>query len=234
MKHMLAILVILALGCTGRQNSESAPIQPADSSVAQSGTIQRDSIISRRFIHKDLSHQYDYVIDFKKIANLDGGNDSCIVQVRVFDKKTQLQIDSLGLSSIYYYGNVFQDHKNAWSFVTGKNKHNKDVNNYDGDFCVADFNFDSMEDIAIVNDCSNSGQLYSFYIQEEGGKFRLNRFLTDSMQYFPAKINSNNKTLVTYIFGGVCWIGEHKYQFDKKRNQWRQISHRSKNICEEN
>ena len=138
----------------------------------------------------------------------------------------------MGLTSIYYYDYEFKDCNNVRSYITGKNKKNQRVEDNDyGDFIIADFNFDNIEDIAIENDNSNSGPQYNFYVQDNFKKFHLDRFLTDSMGYFPAKINEKNKTLVTYIIGGACWLGEHIYKLNEKSYKWKQISHKTINLC---
>ena len=96
---------------------------------------------------------------------------------------------------------------------------------------IADLNFDSKEDIAVINDCANSGMLYNYYIQDNFRKFKLDSFLTDSMIYFPSEINKNNKTLLTRLTAGVCGLGEHKFRLNQETHKWSEISHKIINIC---
>ena len=233
MKQTLIILTIFFLGCSDRQNSGQTKDIKLDTVKTKTICVKQDSIINHTCLFQDLSSLYDYQVNFMRFVNIDGIHDSCVVKVIIFDKKVNRKVDSLTLNSIFYYDN-FKNCDNIRSYITGKNKNKEVADNDYGDLIIADFNFDSKEDIAIVNECSNSGQLYNFYVQDISGKFRLDSFLTDSMAYFPSEINIENKTLVTYIVGGVCWVGEHTYQLDMKKSKWRQISHKSINICEEN
>lgn len=72
-----------------------------------------------------------------------------------------------------------------------------------GDIVVADFNFESREDIAIRSDDENGGTYYRFYIQEKDKLFKLDSFLTDSMSIVPTYFNRTKKTLTTYQHAGV-------------------------------
>ena len=118
------------------------------------------------------------------------------------------------------------------SYSTKFNIEKKIVDNNYGDIIVADFNFDNKDDIALVNDMGgNGGVFYSYYIQNKDRKFIKDVYLTDSMTYFPSKINKNSKTLITYVHAGVCGLGEHIYRLDINKNCWKDESHKIIDIC---
>ncbi len=50
---------------------------------------------------------------------------------------------------------------------------------------MGDFNFDSTEDLAIRSEDGMAGTYYRFYVQGKDHWFRLDPFLTDSMQIVP-------------------------------------------------
>ena len=51
------------------------------------------------------------------------------------------------------------------------------------------------------------------------------------MVFFPSQINKNNKTLVTYVHAGVCWIAEHIYGYNDITGKWSEKSHKIIDIC---
>ncbi len=104
---------------------------------------------------------------------------------------------------------------------------NFSLDNDFGDLVVADLNFDSREDFAMIKDSGgNGGPVYNFYIQNESGEFILDKFLTEKMEFFPTRIVKSNRTLITKVHANVCQVGEHTYQLDVKLNKWKQIKHR--------
>ena len=79
---------------------------------------------------------------------------------------------------------------------------------------------------------SNGGPFYSYYIQQDDNTFKEDKFLSDSMTFFPNKFNLKNKTLTTYVHGGACLMVEHIYKLDKTTNTWTEISHIEIDTCE--
>jgi hypothetical protein len=196
-------------------------------------TIKKDSVLIQECFYTDLSNTFDYKIHFKRMFNVDGIHDSCIVQLNIIDKKTHIQVDSLIVYSTFLYGIVFQNCNNARSYITGKNEHKEVADNDYGELIIADYNFDSREDIALIRDSGgNGGPVYNFYIQGDNNKFLLDKYLTDSMEFFPSEFNKKKRSLVIYVHAGACWIGEHKYHINKKTGQWKQLSHKLINVCE--
>ncbi len=181
-----------------------------------------------------LSKQFDIAIDFKRYVDTIETDQICLLKVVIKDKLSKSMIDSFSIKSSNIYSFMFLSCDSMTSYTTEFKTDREIVDNYFGDIVVADLNFDGLDDIAVVNDggCSG-GPLYSYYIQSTEKKFIKDRFLTDSVEFFPSKINSNGKTLTTYVHAGVCGLGVHIYKFDKKKNIWTEKSHRIINICEE-
>lgn len=100
-------------------------------------------------------------------------------------------------------------------------------------FIVGDFNFDNKEDFAIINyEGNNAGPQYSYYIQNNSRKFLVDTLLTNTMKFFPKKINTDDKNLTISHLVGCCVIRTDiiKLQSD---GQWKEIFSESKNMSNE-
>ena len=219
------ISLFLMFSCTNQQNSN---IKQQPVKIKQEAENRKfDSIITNRCFHNDLSFEFDYEINSERFVYSDGENDSCVVSVSIFDKTSHKKIESLSLSSIFYFGDVFGDCNKTRSFLTGKNTNLEVADNYFGEFIIVDINFDTKEDVVVINDSGgNGGTLYSFYIQDEHKKFHLDTFLTDSVIYFPTKINEQNQTIVTLVHAGANGLGEHVYSYNTLTKSWKEKSHK--------
>lgn len=226
------ILALLFLSCSKKQESEQLkytnPVSNTDAKPIY------DSLSTKKCQHFNLSEEFDIKVDFERYVNTKNYDDSCFVNLSVMDKETKKVMDKILISSRFYYDVIFSDCKNVLSYSTKINLGKEGADNYYGDIIVADLNFDNKDDIVVINDSgSNGGAFYSYYMQNPGKKFVLNKFLTDSVTFFPTKINSKNKTLATYVPGGVCGLGEDIYKLNPKSNTWTRKSHRIINICEQ-
>lgn len=232
MKWAPSISIILLFACSNKQNGNAIKvIRQKDTTLKPDTAIVVDSIWTTEHYYTDLSYSNNYKLVFNRDYR-NGEISKDYWTVIIYDKKTNKKIDSFSQPMISD-GSDFQDFKNARSLVTGTNKSKDAVDNDYGDMVVADLNFDLMDDIALVNDLGgNGGRFYSYYIQRNN-KFVLNQFLTDSMVYFPSKIISKKRQLITYVHAGVCGLGEHKYGIDKKTNDWKEVSHRIIDICKD-
>jgi hypothetical protein len=181
----------------------------------------------------NLSNQFDINVNFHRYTNTLEMYDSCVVKLYLTEKETEAVTDTISIISHFYFDKIFEDCNNVLSYTTKTNVAKEVVDNYYGDIVVADLNFDDKDDLAVINDSGgNSGTFYSYFIQGDNHKFALEQFLTDSMTYFPTKINKTEKTLITYVPAGVCGLGEHVYLLDQGNNQWTQKSHRIIDICD--
>jgi len=204
--------------------------------------ISQDSIITENILEQDTVYEYDSVIikeqffeslsythnfkltffgHFKNGEELEEEHYWIII---IYDKKMNV-LDTIH-QPIYWFFSESIDLNSYRSYITGVKKNEQAFDNYYGDFIVADFNFDSKNDFAIINSMGgNGGPFYSYYIQQDDGKFVLDTFLTNSMVYFPTKIDIKNRQLTTHTRFGCCCIFEYIYGLDKT-NKWEKISFR--------
>jgi len=113
------------------------------------------------------------------------------------------------------------DCESVKSLVTMKNMNKEAIDNYHGDLIIADLNFDSLEDFAIIKDSGgNSGAIYNFYIQDSVGNFYLDYFLTGKMQFFPSIIDSEKGTLTTLVTISAIEQCKSVYKFDTLTLSW--------------
>lgn len=124
------------------------------------------------------------------------------------------------------FSSIYQDCKATRSYSTGKNRDADATDNDYGDFIVADFNFDGLEDFAAKNDSGgNAGPLYNYYIQQANGQFSPDQFLTQEMQFFPDDISPRRRTLTTRVHAGADGLGETVFHLNKA-GKWAQVSYR--------
>lgn len=233
MRKTIIILTIIFSSCSTNQEQKSENISKE---ILHLFTDEESKFLltSKNSCYQtNLSTQFDLSIDFKRYSDTIEQQDSCFLTVYVKDKISMSTIDSFSISSLLYYSSMFLSCDSMISYTTKFNADREIMDNNYGEIVVADLNFDGYDDIAVVNDGGgNGGPLYNYYIQTNDKKFVLDRFLTDSVVYFPSKINSRSKTLTTYVHAGFCGLGEHIYKLEKKPNIWMEKSHKIINICE--
>jgi len=178
-------------------------------------------------IHTDLSKFFDFKTELRRIPHVDETYDSCIVTLTIINKITKNAFQKIQLSSTYFFEKVFNKCNCVRSYSTGKNKNLMVIDNDYGDLIIADFNFDSKDDIAVKKDSGgNGGPLYDFYIQNSEGNFIRNKFLSETMEFFPTEINKEKKTLVTFVHANAYQTGESTFKFDTLTKKWKKIRHR--------
>ncbi|RZJ67019.1 MAG: hypothetical protein EOO50_07080 [Flavobacterium sp.] len=189
----------------------------------------KDSVVSKERLYDNLSKTQNFKLTY--FEKSDGKKPlQHFWTIVIYDKKMK-RLDSI-VQPVYVLLSSMVDLNNVRSYATGINENMQAPDNYYGDFVVADFNFDAKNDFAILNDMGgNGGPFYSFYIQQQDKTFSSDRFLQDSMTYFPTKIDKQKQQLVTYVHAGVCWVGEHKYE--KIGNGWKQVSHKRIDVCDD-
>ena len=224
LKFFKFLLVFSCLSC--KRESAALPENAKKTAIAE---LIADSVVVKNQFYNNLSKDRNFKLAYyEKIS----GNEveTHYWDVVVYDKK-MTKIDSVRQPVGVFFASMV-DFTHARSYETGINENQKAVDNYYGDFVVADFNFDGKSDFAIINDMGgNGGPFYSFYLQERDQKYVSNAFLQDSVTYFPTKINRRKKMLTTYVHAGVCGLGEHQYQFNQ--NKWSEVSHKLIDICKD-
>lgn len=182
-------------------------------------------------VYKDLSHKYDFHLKFFRVRENKDDYEKIVFKVVILNKISSRIVDSISATtfcSLHFFDNCM----NARSFITGASKDRAVIDGDHGDIVVADFNFDSREDIAIVNDCmSNAGRRYNFYLQDRNGRFYIDSYLTDKVSFFP-EINNEERTLVRWLRNGVCGSREDTYRFDIENGVWRRISYKFSDWCD--
>ena len=178
-------------------------------------------------LHADVSGQFVVRTHFRRI-----NEDLSIVVVAILDKVSGQTKDSVSYRSAYRFDKVFEDCKSVLSYRPvsrdSTNSHDEKV----GDLIVADFNFDGLDDFALIKDSQGgSDPLYDFYLQGEMGRFQKDRFLSERMEIFPSQIDTANQQLVTYNFAGYCLLGKHVYSYNAKTKSWRQKSRELIHVC---
>ena len=238
--RLMRKLVILFLTVLIGSCSNSKTSCEIDFNISQDSVVV-DSIVVKERLFKYLSHTHNFKLTFFEYYRDNWAQEPYwgdwfsehYWKIIIYDKKMNV-VDSIHQPvHVLFSESIFEGTDFYRSYITGINQNKEVVDNYHGDFIVADFNFDSKNDFAIINDIGgNGGPFYSYYIQQNDNKFVLDTFLTDSMVYFPTKIDIKNRQLTTYIHAGVCWMGAHIYKLDKT-NKWKEISNRIIDVCEE-
>ena len=121
----------------------------------------------------------------------------------------------------WLYNDEFKTCQNVCSYSTSINISKTVVDNYFGDFIVADLNFDGKDDFAFIYDSGGTGgPVYYFYLQKADGKFERNLFLCEKMGYFPHEINAEKKYLKTLSHATADSVSERIYAMNPASQRW--------------
>lgn len=172
-------------------------------------------------LHKNLSKEFNFEIKVKKIINAKEEIDSNSVKVIVYNKISNKK-QEFNFGSSFLFEKTFIDCKTVRSYSTGINKNAEVIDNDFGDIIIADFNFDNKDDFAVKNDSGgNGGPTYNFYIQDTHKNFKLDKFLTAEMRFFPSKFIIKNKLLVTYVHANAYQLSENVFEYNTKLKKWK-------------
>lgn len=101
-------------------------------------------------------------------------------------------------------------------------KFKEGIENYHS-FIIADFNFDNLEDFAIINyEGSNAGPQYAYFLQTPNKQFLNDDYLTSEVKFFPTEINKENKTLTISHPVGCCKNSTYTIQLENNQI-WKEI-----------
>jgi hypothetical protein len=222
LKYSLIFLLVIFFSCSSKHpEKDSTPLKSEESKpeFTLSSTMKCEQT--------KLSRQFDMVIDVKRYSDTSKIWDSCSVRILIRDKLTKAFSDSILLSSVFFAGELFANCDSMVSYTTKFNTKRPIVDNMFGDIIVADVNFDDRDDIVVVREAgSNSGSLYKYFIQSGEALFRTDKFLTDSVAYFPDVIDSSKWQLTTRAIAGGCCVSENIYQLDKSTKEWKRVGHK--------
>jgi hypothetical protein len=230
MKLIIFILTLFLLSCSSKNPPETAfELNQKDSSTNEKSSVQSATISTCELTN--LSQQFDIHFHVSRYNNERAIYDSCLVKLIVADKYTKKNTDSTELMSLFLFRDTYSDCDSVTSFSTNYKNKRTVVDNYFGDIVVADFNFDNKDDIAFITEIGgNGGPQYSYYLQSDNRKFYIDKYLTDSVSYFPQIIDKNKHQLTTRVHAGACCTGVHLYQLDKSTGMWQQLSHKVDSI----
>lgn len=172
-------------------------------------------------LHKNLSKEFNFEVKVRKIKKSKEEIDSNAVKIIIYNKITNKK-QELNFGASYLFQKTFIEcTKSVRSYSTGINKNAEIVDNDFGDIIIADFNFDNREDFAIKNDSGgNGGPTYNFYIQDANKNFKLDKFLTTQMGFFPSKFITKNKRLVTYVHANAYQLSENTFEYNEPLKKW--------------
>ncbi len=181
---------------------------------------------------KDLSNVYNYkIIDKHHGIENQYHYDSVSRVIKIFDKKDSLiQKLRIGLEMGTWYPDDRLQLRPSRSYITGKNMHFDDVDNYCGEIVVADLNFDGLEDFATpTSSGTDNGPHYSFYVQDTHHRFKLNRYLTDNVTWFPERIVDSLRIFTTDVPCTVEGTMFQTFRYDEASTRWRRIEYYFRN-----
>lgn len=170
--------------------------------------------------YKKLSKDFNF-----KISLLPKEDYLMQVKITVSDKWDAKKKQTLSIDTYGIYPDSFNDCKNARSFSTKINSELPTGNENDsGNFIVADFNFDGLEDFAVKIDIGgNGGPLYYYFIQGEDEKFYKSSYLSDIVKFFPIEINQKKKTITTYLHANTYQQHRRIFKYNQKAKKWKLI-----------
>lgn len=233
-KAISIVLFLFFLSCSGEPESPEGKFVEEAESTKDSLSLNYDSVSVKDYYRTDLSYVFDYKLKFQRMYNKDKTmGDSSVIRVSIIDKETKKELDEIFLSSMFYFEDVFENPEKYRSLITGKNQHFKIQDGDFGDLIIGDFNFDSKEDIAIINDSGgNAGPTYTYFLQTENKGFVADKFLTDSVVFFPVKMDIKSKSLITEVPSGACGFTKSTFLYNTQAKSWKRKSMKYVNICE--
>lgn len=226
MKYLLLVILAFAVACSSNseQKKEIAESDSVSKPIADNDSSIIDKVIVQTRLLTDLSKQYNYLINFYfKYHSQSQEEYYCTILIK--DKKSNSIIDSIkqDLSTLLLADTLIDTR----SYITGKDVNKEVQDNFFGRLVVADFNFDNREDFAVMNDVgASTGAIYTYYLQDANHKFKPDIFLSDTMSFFPDKIDPINKVLVNHVHANAYEMGESTYKLNAKTGRWKLIKHR--------
>ena len=212
-----------------QQNSAMKSINPKFDSTSSNQNFDSNE---KCYIFTDLSYIYNYEIKTTELSNDSTKSETKRINIIVRHKNSNILVDSLNIQSEELLLEVLADSNTVRSYITNKNTSFEILDNHYGDVVIEDFNFDSLEDIAVINESgSYSGSRYLFFIQSKKGKFIIDTFLSTKVQFYPSKINRKKLTLITDAVTDNCTILQWIYQYNIVKSKWKLLKTKHINIC---
>jgi hypothetical protein len=228
MKKLIPLLIIIISIKITMGFNEIYPLEsPANSYYQVKKTVAIPDTINHKktsCFYDQLSDKYYYQVNVLRSGKEDNlsGPDSLIINIS--DKSDYKLRQTIGIKPGYLFHDSYSNCDAVKSYITNFYKDN-DVFEYPyAELIIADFNFDSLEDFAImVDEGGNTGAGYRYFIQDSSGLFHEDNFLSDEMMYFPVEIDSKNKILKTLVHKDAFGAYEKEYKYDVKKKSWKFI-----------
>lgn len=178
-------------------------------------------------VHSNLSAHLRIAVGVRRFRPAAGSLDSAAVVLTLTDKQGRRPAQTIRFVARQLFSTAYTDCNAVRSYATGLNQKAQVLDNDYGDVVVADFNFDGRDDVAVKLDSGgNAGPLYGFYVQQPGGAFKLNSFLTSEMQFFPAQFDVRRRTLTTQVHANYRQQRQTTYQLNARTGAWQQVRER--------
>jgi hypothetical protein len=178
------------------------------------------TVKAQAIVYSGLSDKYLFKVNTVKAIGRDNVDKISKLVLNISDKNNKL-LQQITLDPDYLFSSAYQSSDQSRSYITGKNVKAGHMDNDFGDLIIADLNFDGNEDIALKYDSGgNGGPLYSFYIRQPTGSFVKDKFLTDNMQFFPADINSKDKTLTITVHASAFGNKKTTFKYNTQIKHW--------------
>ncbi len=210
MKIIIGYILLLSFLCCKKLNSSTSQL------------IKRPSIISKDSTKKANEFKFSILLlnkdeeDRPSKLKIEIKRNNKIIQNIIFIPETWFSTKgSFKISRINYYEN--------------NTKIQEGVENYH-DFIIDDFNFDNLEDFAILYDYGgNAGPIYSYYFKNCKGKFELVKDFPLNQDSFPKNVDTANRTLTTIRPFDCCKIETNIFHL-KKNKSWELLSSKQEDM----
>jgi hypothetical protein len=155
----------------------------------------------------DISDDFMFLLT---VLNQDEDNRPIVIGIEITNKNTSTS------QRIEYTPNYWTSDlsSNGISYLKNEGEINEGIDDYHT-FVVADFNFDGLEDFAILYDMGGSaGPSFSYFLQSIDRKFEINPSFPLNQSFFPREIDKSNRILKTISPIGVYKIETNVYQLN--------------------
>lgn len=178
------------------------------------------NVFGQTCTYENLSKKFNF-----KVVPIPKKEDLIQLVVHVTEKENSKRTQNLTIECEGFYLDSFDNCKNIRSYSTKVNSQLPSGDEHDsGNFIVADFNFDGIEDFALKSDPGgNGGPLYTYFLQAEDRKFYRSNYLSDTVQFFPIEINSANKTVTTFLHANAYQKNRRIFKYNLKAKKWKLI-----------
>jgi len=178
------------------------------------------NVLSQTCSYENLSKSFNF-----KVIPIPKKEDLIQIVVEVTNKVNLKRAQTLTMECEGFYLDSFDDCKNVKSYSTKVNsKLPVGGENDSGNFIVADFNFDGLEDFAIKRDPGgNGGPLYAYFLQAEDKKFYKSSYLSNLVEFFPIEINIIKKTITTLVHANAYQKNKRTFKYNPKAKKWKLI-----------